>query len=278
MRIYCQTLEKYFDSKDEMFKELKANEGKIIGLKKAAVLKSCDKGQFSPMFFASKFNDATKAALSMKEDSIYAIINTTKYIDQHDDVHFDGIWNKSLKDNQGKLYYVTDHELSFKSVVAFPKNVKSYVKMIPWSVLGKDYEGETQALIFEIKKSDIVNPDLLKAIIDGQELQNSVRMQYVIVKFGVNSDAKEYAENKIYFDSVIDSIANKEEVLSRGYLYGVHEAKIMKEGSVVLFGSNDATPILQLMNTIEPTKFTQSFISEPTPVTQKANILLNFLS
>lgn len=276
MMIFCKTLNKSFDTQAEMFKELKANEKLIIDQKRASIFKSCDKGQFSPSMQVVKLNEETKAALSMKEDYIYPVINTTKYMDSHDDVHFDGIWNKSLKDNKGKLYYITDHVLSVNTVIAYPKNVRSFVKMVPWSLVGKDFEGETQALIYEIKKSDIVNDAALKAIEAGNDLQNSVRMQYVKIKFAVNSDDKDYAENKAYFDARIDSIANKEEVLKQGYFYGVEEAKIYKEGSMVLFGSNDATPILQSTN--EPTKVTQLDNTEPLESTQANKNMLNFLS
>lgn len=274
--IHCKTLNKDFETKEEMFKELKANEDKIISLKKAAVMKSCDKGQFSPNMSIVRNTDAAKAALNMKADFIYPVINTTKYMDSHDDVHFDGIWNKSLKDNTGKLYYIMDHELSIKNVIAYPKNVKAYVKMLPWSMLGKDYEGETQALIYEIAKSSISNSDAIKAIESNEDLQNSVRMQYVKVKFAVNSDDKDYAENKAYFDSRIEQIANKDEVLKQGYFYGVEEAKIYKEGSMVLFGSNDATPILQ--NTGEPLKGTIQTEPEESTQTEKSNLLLNLFN
>ena len=277
MKVFCKTLNKSFDTQTEMFKELKDNEENIINLKKAAIFKSCDKGQFTPSMAIVKADEATKAALNMKDDYIYPVINTTKYMDSHDDVHFDGIWTKSLKDNKGKLYYVTDHLLSVNSVIAYPKNVKAYAKMLPWAMVGKDFEGETQALIYEIKKSDIVNDGALKAIESGNDLQNSVRMQYVKIKFAVNSDDKDYADNKAYFDARIDSIANKAEVLKQGYFYGVEEAKIQKEGSMVLFGSNDATPILQ--NTDEPGKTTLSDINEPSKDTQSKNnnLMLNFL-
>lgn len=259
-----------------MFKELKENEEKIIGLKKASIFKSCDKGQFSPSNNIK--GGVAKSALNMKDGFIYPVINTTKYMDSHDDVHFDGIWNKSLSDNAGKLYYVMDHTLSVNSVIAYPADIKAYVKSVLWTDLGKNYEGETQALIYEISKDSLVNSQALKAIESRAELQNSVRMQYVKIKFAVNSDDKDYLENKAYFDSRINQIANKEQVLAQGYFYGVEEAKIIKEGSLVLFGSNDATPILQ--NTDEPEKSTLSHVPEKSTQENKSkndNLMLNFL-
>jgi hypothetical protein len=39
-------------------------------------------------------------------------------------------------------------------------------------------------------------------------------------------------------------IANKEDAVAAGYFWGIQAAKIVKEGSAVLAGSNFVTPIL----------------------------------
>jgi len=92
-----------------------------------------------------------------------------------------------------------------------------------------------------------------------------VRMQYVKIKLAINSSIAEDIEYKKYFDEKIDLIANKSVALEQGYFWGVEEAKIHKEGSLVLFGSNDATAILSneagqksTSETIEPPKGTQT--------------------
>jgi uncharacterized protein (UPF0212 family) len=235
--------DKTFSSKEDLFKALRENVDKIIALKKAAIQKSCDKGY--PLFsFLTKEFDATKADFQMQDGFIYPVINSTRYLDSHDDVHFDGIWKKSLKEQQGKLFYVADHDLKLASVIAYPNNVKSFTANIPWSFVGKNYEGETEALIFQIAKDKIVSVIVKDAIEKEVPLQNSVRMQYVKIKLGINSDAKEDVDFKAYFDSKIDLIANKDVALEQGYFFGVEEAKIVHEGSMVLFGSNDATSIL----------------------------------
>ena len=83
---------------------------------------------------------------------------------------------------------------------------------------------------------------------------------------GIDSADKEYAVNKSYFDSRINLIANKEVALEQGYFFGVEEAKINKEGSLVLQGSNDATEIIYHDDN-EPLGGTQSKI-EPDKSTQ----------
>ena len=88
-------------------------------------------------------------------------------------------------------------------------------------------------------------------------------MQYVKISLGINSTEKDFAEQKAYYDKRISEIANKEVVEEQGYFWGVEEAKIVKEGSMVIFGSNDATPIQYTEAVIdtsgkqEPSKDTQ---------------------
>jgi len=240
--IHCLELNKSFATKQDMFKELAENSKDIINLKKVAVQKSADKGQLST-FSLFKVTEETKSLLGLKEDYIYPVINTTKYMDSHGDVHMDGIWNKSLQEQKGQIYYVADHELKTTSVIAFPSDVNAFVKEVPWSFVGKEFEGNTQALIYEIPKSAIRLLAAKDIIEQKQPVQNSVRMQYVRIKLALDSTEKEHAEFKSNFDNYLDTIANKEYAKEQGYFWIVDEAKISKEGSMVLFGSNDATPI-----------------------------------
>ena len=69
-------------------------------------------------------------------------------------------------------------------------------------------------------------------------------MEYINLFLAVNSTDSEYDEENKLFHTHINSIANKEQVLEQGYFWGVEEAKILKEGSMVLAGSNDATPLI----------------------------------
>jgi hypothetical protein len=232
-----------FSSKEDLFKALRENADKIISLKCADVVKSCDKGGATDIQFLERLPNAIKG-IDMKQDCVYPVINTTKYLDSHNDVHMDGIWNKSAKEQNGKVYYVADHELKLQSIIAYPSNVNVMLKSVPWGVLGKDFEGETEALIYEIPKSAIVNQLAKKAIEEKVPMQNSVRMQYVKIKLALNSTAKEDLEYKKTYDETIDLIANKAIAEANGYFWAVYEAKIHKEGSMVLFGSNDSTPIL----------------------------------
>lgn len=235
-----------FKTQQEAFEALKENEERLIGLKCSRVMKSIDKLEgFSIMPFLdpTKMDDSYKAEPWMKSGYHYPIINTTKYLDSHRDVHFDGLWKRSLKINVGKLYYAEAHSLKIRDIIAWPENVKSFTKIIPWNALGRNYKGETEALVFEIKDEHITHKDARMVIDEKREMQNSVRMQYVKVRLAVDSDSRDWKENKELYDERIDLIANKEEVEKFGYFWAVDEAKIFKEGSMVIAGSNDVTPI-----------------------------------
>ncbi|RUP42612.1 MAG: hypothetical protein EKK63_00295 [Acinetobacter sp.] len=258
-----------FATKEELHTALRSNAEKIIALKTAEIYKSYQKGFAFDGFMLDRLpeSEVGKIGPQMKDGFVYPVLSTTKYMDSHWDVHFDGVWDQSIKQQAGKLHYVVDHELKIASVIAWPGDVKAMVKSVPWSWVGKEYEGNTEALIFEIPKSKLKNAAAKEAIEEKRPVQHSVRMAYVKIKLAINSTAAENKEYKAYYDSRINEIANKEEVEELGYFWGVEEAKIVKECSMVLAGSNDATPIRQKLT--EPANpATQPKIEPANPATQ----------
>jgi hypothetical protein len=156
-----------------------------------------------------------------------------------------------------------------------------FIATIGWDLVGKNYNGTTEALVFEINKDAITRKDVLKSIENKvSEFQNSIRMVYYKVVLGLNSSAKENATNKQYYDARINDIVNKEIAEEEGYFWGVEELGIHKEGSLVVAGgSNDATSIYS--KNIEAVDNTSSPKNEPlqdTQVKQKINynyVLIN---
>lgn len=240
--IFCKELNKEFAEKSEMFIELKANKDKIVGLKKAN-FKNTD-----PISFIIKSSEVIKGAADGEVVGIgsfvYAVINTTNYYDSCGDVHLDGIWDNSIKDQKGKLYYVINHDLKLGSVIAYPNDVEASVQGLKWSDLGLDYKGGTQALVFKAKLTEATNKDALSAIITKQDIQNSVRMGYISMILCIDDKSEDFKQEKANFDKYLEIIANKQDAQDAGYFWAIAEAKIIKEGSAVLFGANDATPIL----------------------------------
>lgn len=265
-----------YETKEDLFQDLKKNEARLIDIKKSEIHKSCDKGQISFLNAEKAFENAEIKNFRAKQGYIYPIISTTNYRDSHKDVHFNGCFNKTVKEQQGKVVYALDHELKYDSILAWQKDIRMFKASIDWALVGKDYEGETEALVFEINKSAFARKDVLQAIEDKvSDFENSIRMVYHKLKLGINSENKEYAENKAYFDSKIDLIANKDAVLDDGYFWGVEELAIYKEGSLVVSGgSNDATSIYEKLEA-DPVTSTKQ---EPEKSTQAQSYYSGFIN
>jgi len=242
--IQCKALNKEFENKEDLFKELIANESKILAVKKAQVFKSAEKGQLSISGAYLKDESVIKADINAEAGFVYPVINTTWYLDNHDDVHKSGLWKKTIKDNVGKIFYVSGHKFDLDNVITWPEDVEVFTKEISWKSVGKDYEGNTEALIFKIKEENIGKESAKNAIKGRRKVQGSVSMMYVKIDMAIDSDEKEYAKNKAIWDANIDMISNKEKAIEQGYFFLVSEAKIIREGSLVLAGSNDATEII----------------------------------
>lgn len=266
----CKELNKEFADKKEMFKALKSNKEYIISVKRSQILKSFEKG----LGVNAKSIDISKLDLTNKgilkdNDYYYIAVNTTKVLDSHGDLHVDGIWNKTVKDQQGKNYLVTDHKMELSNVVAKKENIEMLLAEIPFSSIGKSYSGNTQALIYKVAKADIINPLAKDWLDSGSDIEASVRMQYVNLDLAMNSEAKgDEAEFK-NFNEYIDTIANKDEFDSIDYFWIVKEAKNIGESSLVLNGSNSATGVLDNKN-IQPSEDTDK--KEPSNDTHKTTI------
>ena len=263
---------KEFATKEDLFEYLKENENAIIADKKATVRPSDNWG--FPV--STSKNDSIKA-LDLDEGFVYAVINTTNFMDSHNDVHLPKIWNKSIKEQKGKIYYVADHDLKIASIIAFPQDVEMLLKEMTFKELGSDLNGTTQALIFKVPIDKIRNDKALQIIEEKIDIEHSVRMQYVKIFLAIDSEAKEDKEYKKRFDKFIGEVANKQDAIDKGYFWGVTEAKISQEGSMVLFGSNEITPLLQAKE--ESLEDTQKDESEEiaTRKEKKKKFLLRFV-
>jgi len=241
--IDCKELNRSFDTKEEMFKALREGHKEIISLKKAQILKAVEKGcsvRTKLLKDASSFKN-----LNIDENYYYIVVNTTKVLDSHRDLHINGLWDKTAKERNRKNYLVDTHELSVKSTIARKEYVEIIIVEIPFSSVGKDYGGKTEASIYKIPKDKIVDPKAKEWLDSGDAIEASVRMQYVQILFAMDSDDPEDEIFKIRFDEYIGKIKNKEEFEDEygpiTYFWVVKEAKNINESSLVLLGSNPAT-------------------------------------
>ena len=278
--IYCKELNKEFKSKADLFKALLENESFIIDAKKSQVYKSFEKGLqvvSDQKTIEKAFNDSEKG-IKFDSDYYYFVVNSANYLDSHNDMHVDGNWNKSVKDQNGKVYLVWHHDFSkTENIIAFPEDIEMITSKVAWSLLGKSYEGETYSLIYKVKKDKIVNENVSKWLKEGRKLQLSVRMQYIKLETAFNSDDSDYAKQTENYQKYYPLIANKDEFKEIEYFFIVKEAKNVMESSLLPFGSNSATAeISQTENKSEADNIT-SEQEEPSIDTQKQEELLKEL-
>jgi hypothetical protein len=265
-----------FVDKAKLIDWLIANKSTLIQQKKSAV-KYADSISYVVGYVDEKTDTVIKAETIPAEATkikVRSIVNTTKLFDSHGDVHIDQLWNKSIKDNRDN-YLVQEHEFNFKGIIS--DNVKVFTKQIPWHDLGFNYEGNTQALIYdsivERKSAWPLGTDMFEMYRTGKVKNHSVGMRYVKIELAVNDDRyeKEFGVWEKYFDEIV----NKDEVLEVGYFWAVTEAKNI-EGSAVVRGSNWATPTQSIQQVkAEPVKATPKK-TEPVPATLKASELMKY--
>lgn len=177
------------------------------------------------------------------------IMNTTKIIDSHMDMHLDGLWNRSLKANR-YIIHNQEHGHGFKDIIAEGEDVKAFAKTYTWNELGFDYEGKTQALEFESKIKPDVNPYMYKKYKENKVRNHSVEMQYVKLTMAINDP--DYKEEFSEWEKWVDHVANKEILDSIDYFFPIYEAKMLG-GAAVPRGSNHATPTLSIKDSPDGT-------------------------
>ncbi len=229
----------------KMFEYLKENKEQLI-LEKKSGIKQADSVSYAVHSLNEKGEvfkstaDNSSNLLSQDVIRVRSVINTTNLLDSHGDVHIKGLWKNSLK-NSKEFYLLQEHKADFAHVVS--DNVKAYTSTITWEELGYNFEGETQALIFESQVHKDRNPLMFEQYARGYVKNHSVGMRYEELILCINSEERYYRDEKEAWDKYIEKVANREEAEKKGYFWAVTQAEI-KEGSAVLFGSNWATPTM----------------------------------
>lgn len=231
----------------DFIKNLVANKAELINLKKAT--QKFTNGLNTVL----QAESVAKGLYSNKEDKLERTIvgNTYLFMDSHDDVHAKGVFTKSIKERQDKIFHLHDHEFKITSKVGEP--LKVYEQSISWKDLGINANGTTEALFMDTEIIKEYNAQIYNEYKANKINQHSVGMQYVKIDLAVN-DADYKEEYKLWNDT-IDSIGNKDYAESKGYFWLVREAKLI-EISAVLLGSNELTPTLGETK-IEPSQDTQ---------------------
>ena len=234
---------KEFATKKELFAFLVENKAQLIAQKKAVKKEVDCSVQISPVLVTEK-KGANKAEPGQTDSDtlkVVCVINTTNFLDSHQDLHLPGLWEKSVKENK-MIMHLQEHEMEFEKVISEGKDLTVYTKTYKWSELGYNYPGTTEALIFESLIRRKRNEFMFNQYANGWVKNHSVGMFYVKMAMAINDEdyPNEYEAWKKYYPE----IANPEKADERGYFWYVLEAKCV-EGSAVPIGSNTATPTLE---------------------------------
>lgn len=253
-----------FAEKSQLIDWLVTNKSALIAQRKASV-KHADACAGMTVLLSEK-GEATKAELippTATKIKVRSIINTTKILDSHGDVHIDQLWNKSLKETKDN-YLVKEHDFTFEGIIS--ENVHAFAKQMTWAELGFAYEGSTQALVYDSVISKEDSPKMFEMYRRGKVKQHSVGMRYVKTELAVNDER--YEKEYSVWNKYVDQIVNKEAAIEQGWFFAVTEAKNI-EGSAVVKGSNFATPTYSIEEKSQPSKDTED---EPVVTTQKMDI------
>jgi hypothetical protein len=257
------------------FEEVFKNKDFIIAQKKNAI-KHCDVVITTSEFSETSKNEAEKLDNPTSEDinpnvlQAKLVINTTNIIDSHRDCHIPNLWTKSLQETK-VLYLLQEHDMDFDKVIAdsIQDGLKAYTQSVSWSKLGYTYEGKTQALIFDTQIKKDVNPFMFDMYKKNRVYNHSVGMRYVKIFLCADRNEAEYSQEKENWNKYYPLVVNKEKAQEKGYFWAVTEAKVI-EGSAVIKGSNECTPVMEIefgkeavkdtsnQNTNEPSNDTQS--------------------
>lgn len=264
-----QYLNKKFTSIKELHYFLKDNNEQIISQKKSTVFKSIEKGAgVSFIDFDNNTEIVTEKArgYGFKTENIYPVVNSTQWLDSHFDVHIKGCYKKTVKEQQGKVYLIDTHLKGLGNILSDKSDVTLLVKDIDWKLLGKNIEGSTESLVFEIPKLK-VRPDALQFMSKTPDLENSFAMRYLNTAVAIKSNDPAFKEENELFQEYIQTIANPETAKQYGFFYAVKELAIMGEGSIcpVIGGSNSATRTIDVS---EPSNHSDPNKKEPSKDTQ----------
>jgi hypothetical protein len=206
--------------------------------------------------------------------TVKVVGNTYYWLDSHGDVHVDGCFTKSIKENANKIYHLDNHKHSFSDIVGKVEMIEEI--QVKWQDLGVDKQGKTTCLVMTSEIEEDYNCKVFEAYKENKINQHSVGMQYIKMDLAVNSNDINAKEEKATWDKYYSMLGNPEKADEEGYFWVVKEAKLLEISALLWDGSNSLTPTINIE--IEPLDNTQNKDkNEPSIDTQK-QFFINLLT
>lgn len=227
-----------FEYKEELFDFLVKNEEDIIYSKKNRLKMADVHLGYSVLNNEHGIDIKKNADLSSKSSiQVRSVINTTNLLDSYGEVHIDGLWGKTVKENR-LMKHLQEHQMKFDKIIADGDDLKVSVKKYNWRDLGYNAEGTTQALVFDSNIKKERNPFMFEQYAKGYVNQHSVGMY--VIKLATCINDKDYETQYANWEKYYPLIANKSD-LNKEYFWAILEAKAV-EGSAVPLGACFVTP------------------------------------
>jgi len=238
-----------FATKKEIIAFIVKNKDELIAQKKS-IIKHADGflflGNANIIYNNKKAHKSNEPIENPANDlNVLAVINTTNWMDGHEDVHIPGLWTKTLQENKNNMHVQEHKSNEFNKIISSGQDLNVSAINTTWKELGYDIEGATQALMFDsiVRKSR--NKYMHDQYAKGYVTNHSVGMRYVKITFCCNDS--DFITDFEAWEKYFPMVANKETAEENGYFWAVTEAKLI-EGSAVPAGSNPMTPTLENNN------------------------------
>lgn len=176
--------------------------------------------------------------------------NTYNWLDSHGDVHVEGCFTKSIKENLDKIYHLDNHKHSFSDIVGKFESIEEMP--VKWLDLGVSKSGNTICLVGTSEVEEDYNCKVFEAYKENKINQHSVGMQYIKMDLAVNSTDINAKEEKATWDKYYPLLGNPEKADEEGYFWVVKEAKLLEISALLWDGSNSLTPTISI--NIEPSE------------------------
>ena len=177
------------------------------------------------------------------ELEVEVVANMVLYMDNDDDVLMRGAYNKSIRDKGASIPFLRDHIHEVGAIIAETLEVSA--RELDLAQLGIASAVDTsEALVFRALVKRVYNKQVFTLYEDGLINQHSIGLQYVDLELAI--DDPQAPQEKSLFDKVLAQMINPERARERGFMWVVNEIKVF-ENSAVLFGSNEATPTLDII-------------------------------
>jgi len=225
---------------DKRFDFLASNKDEVLKMKRSII-------KIADVFEMPKIGNKAMESQPIIENEVdklhvKVVANTALWVDSQLDMLLPDCWKKSITERPELIPHLHDHIRQIDAKVGEVTAI--YGQNFTYTELGINGIGQTQALIFETDILKEYNEMVFAQYKDGKINQHSISLQYINLVIAIN-DKKQDKEYQLW-NQYLPLAINPAKALETGYFFIVKECRII-ENSCVLFGANEITPTLEVI-------------------------------